>query len=174
MARKGRVGAHVDLPWVGRRGTLPTACGEPCLRRGSSVLEPTLNVLKLGVRTRPKCQSDEMAPAVAPLVSGGIADRHNPTGVYSADELTVLPGGAPGGSGDSHRVIGAITAHVTARIGHGPLLAESGPKLTSASDPERSFVLRTVPAKNGLSTPRLSSRARRRSQHLQGLRPSAC
>ena len=70
MARKGRVGAHVDLPWVGRRGTLPTACGEPCLRQGSSVLEPTLNVLKFGVRTRPKCQSDEMAPAVASLVSG--------------------------------------------------------------------------------------------------------
>ena len=55
-ARKGRVGARVDLPWVGRRGTLPTACGELCLRRGSSVVKPTLSVLKLGVRTRPKCQ----------------------------------------------------------------------------------------------------------------------
>jgi hypothetical protein len=49
---------------------LPTACGELCLRRVASVLEPTLSVLKLGVRTRPECQSDEMAPAVASLVSG--------------------------------------------------------------------------------------------------------
>jgi len=32
----------------------------------------------------------------------------------------MLPGGALDGSGDSHRVIGAITAHVTTRIGGGP------------------------------------------------------
>ncbi|HET9573338.1 MAG TPA: hypothetical protein VFP29_06405, partial [Methyloceanibacter sp.] len=59
-------------------------------------------------------------------VGPGIADRHNPTGVYSADELTVLPGGVPGGSSASHRVIGASTADVTTRIGHGPLLAVLG------------------------------------------------
>ena len=100
-ARKGRVGARVDLPWVGRRGTLPTACGELCLRRGSSVLEPTLSVLKLGVRTRPKCQSDEMAPAVASLVSG-----------LALLTATIRLA--------STRRIGAITADVTARIGDGP------------------------------------------------------
>src|SRR4029079_694098 len=67
---KAGLARMLNFPWVGRRGTLPTACGEPCLRRGSSVLQPTLNVLNLGVRTRPSAQSDEMAPAVASLVSG--------------------------------------------------------------------------------------------------------
>ena len=67
-ARKGRVRARIDLPWVARRGTLPTACGELCLRQGSSVLGLTLSVLKLGVRTRYKCH--EMAPAVPAPVSG--------------------------------------------------------------------------------------------------------
>ena len=112
MARKDRVGVRVDLSWVGRRGTLPTACGELCLRRGSSVLEPTLSVLKLGGRGTSGSVTG---------VGSGIADRHNPTGVESADELT-LPSGALCGSGDSHRVIGAITAHATARIGGGPAL----------------------------------------------------
>src|SRR5215475_8348794 len=96
--RRGKAGLARVLISLGLGGVhVAHRMRQLCLRRGSSVLEPTLSVLKLGVRTRPKCQSDEMAPAVASR-RVWIADRHNPTGVYSADELTVLPGGAPGGS----------------------------------------------------------------------------
>ena len=69
-----------------------------------------------------------MAPAVASLVSGlALLTGTIRPGVYSADELTVLPSGAPGGSRDSHRVIGAITADVTARSRDGPLLTDRCP-----------------------------------------------
>jgi hypothetical protein len=135
--RRGKAGLARVLISLGLGGvvpTLPTACGELCLRRRSSVLEPTLSVLKLGVRTRPKCQSDEMAPAAASLVSGLAlltatirlgSTRRRADGAArwcARRKLRLL------------RVIGAITADVTARIGDGPLLAGSGFRMCRRTD----------------------------------------
>jgi len=122
MARKGRVGAHVEFPlgWAARhvadrmRPTLPSA----------RFFSPSADLKRSETRrsNAPKCpeRRDGTSRSVVG-VGSGIADGHNPTGVESADELT-LPSGALCGSGDSHRVIGAITAHATARIGGGPAL----------------------------------------------------
>ena len=147
-ARKGRVRARVDLRWVGRRGTLPTACAELCRRRRSSVLEPTLSVLKLGVRTGPKCQSDEMASAAGSRVSG----------------LALLTAAIRLGP---IRRIGAITADVTARIGDGPLLARKRPGVRSRSDEPQTSVCSAISRASSTSMPRcvtaLSSFAWRRS-----------
>src|SRR6185312_12509857 len=94
------------------RPTLPSA----------AIFSPSADLKRSETRrsNAPKCpeRRDGTSRSVVG-VGSGIADRHNPTGVESADELT-LPGGALCGSGDSHRVIGAITAHATARIGGGP------------------------------------------------------
>lgn len=138
------VGVRVDLRWVGRRGTLPTACGELCPRRRSSVLEPTLSVLKLGVRTGPKCQSDGMASAVASLVSGVAL-------------LTV-----PIRLGLTRR-IGAITADVTARIGDGPLLAGKRASVRSRSDESQTSVCPAISRAPSTSMPRCGLCCRRRS-----------
>jgi len=98
MARKGRVGAHVEFPlrWAAwhvadrMRPTLPSA----------GIFSPSADLKRSETRRShaPKCpeRRDGTGRSVVG-VGSGVADRHNPTVVESADELT-LPGGALCGS----------------------------------------------------------------------------